>query len=175
MPKRYHRDSIFGPGRRVPLDREQRARFRAMLRLQRRPGRLTLAALNVGLVLIDLLGEDGRLDPTIDTLAKLARIGRTTVFDALARLRESGFVGWTRRLVRCAGTGWRVEQTSSAYVLLIPATGSDFRTGVPHVKKNKQAHETPRGHNSGGWEEQVENARQQLLALGVPIPARFGE
>ena len=72
MSKNFHTDSVFGPGPRVPLDREQRAQFKAKLKLQRRPGRLTIAAAAVALVLIDMLGPDGRLDPTHATLAALA-------------------------------------------------------------------------------------------------------
>jgi hypothetical protein len=39
MPQ-WRRNSVFGEGPRIPLDREQRAQFRAKLQLQRRPGRL---------------------------------------------------------------------------------------------------------------------------------------
>jgi len=58
MPQ-WRRNSVFGMGRRVPLDRERRAQFRAKLRLQRRPGRLTLAAVQIGRILLDMLGADG--------------------------------------------------------------------------------------------------------------------
>ena len=78
MP-RFHKDSIFGPGRRVPLDREQHAQFRAKLKLQRRPGRLTISAAAVGLALADMLGLDGRLDPALTTIATLARVSLATV------------------------------------------------------------------------------------------------
>ena len=43
VPK-FHRNSEFGLGRRVPLCREQRAQYRAKLKLQRLPGRITGAA-----------------------------------------------------------------------------------------------------------------------------------
>ena len=76
MPN-FHKDSIFGPGPRVPLDRERKAQFRAKVKLQRRPGRLTIATAAVALVLLDLLGPDGRLDPTVATLAALACVPRT--------------------------------------------------------------------------------------------------
>ena len=39
---------------------------------------------------------------------------------ALDDARDLGLLDWDRRLVR---TGWRVEQTSNAYVLLLPGAG----------------------------------------------------
>jgi hypothetical protein len=117
MPK-WHRDSIFGPGPRRPMDREQRAQFKAKLRLQRRPGRLTVAAAHIGRILVDMLGGDGRLDPSHATIAARAAVHVDTVRRAVAQLRQFGFLDWTRRLVR---TAWRCEQTSSAYVLKVPA------------------------------------------------------
>jgi hypothetical protein len=55
--------------------------------LARRPGGLTLGAVAVGRVLLDLLGQDGRLDLCIDTLAWLARVHTATV---VGRWRSSG-------------------------------------------------------------------------------------
>src|SRR5215475_3458328 len=68
-PHKWWRNSIFGDGPRVRFDREQRAQWKARLQLQRRPGRLTIAAANVGRVLCDMLGDDGRLDPSHATIA----------------------------------------------------------------------------------------------------------
>ena len=127
---RWRRDSEFGPGLRVPLCREQRARFLALLNLHRRPGQLTPAAREVGRVLAGLLGEDGRCDPGIDTIARLAGFGRSAVIEGLARLRALGFLTWTRRLVRDAATAWRAEQTSNAYALRVPTTEMRGPAGV---------------------------------------------
>lgn len=122
MPK-WRADSVFGPGPRVPLDRERRAVFRARLKMRayRCPGRLTIAAADVGRILVDKLGANGQLDPSVATLARLAAVDESTVTRALARLRDCGFLAWTRRLVRDAGTAWRCAQTSNAYALLVPA------------------------------------------------------
>jgi len=120
---RWHSGSIFGAGPRIPLDREQKARYRALLLLNRRPGRLTIAAAQVGRVLLDMLGEDGRLDPSHATLAARARVSIATVIRSLAQLRALGFVTWVRRLVRMA---WRTEQTSSAYALAVPSAPASF-------------------------------------------------
>ncbi len=165
MP-RFHKDSIFGPGPRVPLDRERRAQFRAKLKLQRRPGRLTLSAAEVGRVLVDMLGPDGRLDPSLDTLAALACVHRDTVREALKLLRAFGFLDWTRRLVRGAATGWRAAQTSNAYVLRVPSCEADFPVRVPGSISKRGP-----GEGAGGWEAQVAERDRQLAALGVPIEA----
>jgi hypothetical protein len=124
---RWHAGSIFGAGPRIPLDREQRARFRALLLLNRRPGRLTLSASIIGRVLLDMLGEDGRLDPSHATIAARACVSVATVLRALAQLRVCGFVTWVRRLAR---TAWRAEQTSSAYVLALPATPASYSKAI---------------------------------------------
>lgn len=123
MPNHWHSGSIFGAGPTIALDREQRSRFRALLTLNRRPGRLTIAAAHVGRILVEMLGQDGRLDPSHATIAARASVSVATVIRALAQLRAFGFVTWVRRLVR---TTWRCEQTSSAYVLGLPAAASLF-------------------------------------------------
>jgi hypothetical protein len=129
LPK-WRANSIFGPGQRQPLDREQRARVLFLARMHRRPGRLSAGGLQVLVALIRLLGADGRLDPSHATLAALARVHVATVQRALDRLRELGLLSWQRRLVRC---GWRAAQTSSAYVLKPDATGpaSDLQIARP--------------------------------------------
>ena len=120
---RWHAGSIFGAGPRIPLCREKRAQFKALLMLHRRPGRLTIAAAQVGRVLVDMMGSDGELTPSHATLAAKARVHVDTVRRGLRQLQEAGFVGWVKRLVR---TGWRTEQTSSAYTLAVPAPTSLF-------------------------------------------------
>ena len=168
MPK-FHKDSIFGFGPRVPLDREHRAQFRAKLKLQRRPGRLTIAAAEVGRVLVDMLGADGRLDPSYETIATLACVCKDTAVEAVKQLRAFGFLDWTRRLIRGRETGGRTQQSSNAYVLRVPACDTEFPAGVPGslFKRRK-----PEG--AGGWEAQVAAAARQLRALGMPVPAGWG-
>jgi len=87
----------------VPLDREQRAVFRARLNMKafRGPVRLTANAVELGRRLVNMLGQDGRLHPSIETLAALLGIATSTVQTALDRLKEFGFVSWTRRIARC--------------------------------------------------------------------------
>ena len=162
MPK-WRRDSEFGAGRRVPLCREQRAQFRAKLLLHRRPGRLTLTCVEIGRILANMLGQDGRLDPSISHLAALARVHQATVVRALARLRACGFLGWVRRLQR---RGWRCEQTSNAYALSVPACDTHFAPAVKSLQKKKEAQQ-----QRAGGESDRQSAARQLVALGFPVPA----
>jgi hypothetical protein len=126
----WHRDSLFGDGPRRPLDREQRAVWRARLDLHRRAGRITALHALVGLALARRLGTDGRLDPSHDTIADDTGCSARTVRRALAALAGCGLARWTRRLVR---DGWRAVQASSAYELLtgapasVPCDGQDGR------------------------------------------------
>jgi hypothetical protein len=112
--RRWHHASVFGIGRRAPLDREQRAVWRCRLELFRRAGKLTALHAEVGHALLRRLGTDGRLDPAHSTLAADTRCGERTVRRALAALRACGLLNWVRRLVR---DGWRAEQTSNSYEL----------------------------------------------------------
>jgi hypothetical protein len=164
-PKPWHRGSVFGTGRRVLLDREQRAVFRAKLTLQRKPGRLSSSALRLAHIMLDKLGVDGRLDPSIATLAELARVDQSTVVRCLGRLKACGFLEWTRRLVRCAAGGWRVEQASNAYVLAVPASDTHF--APPVLLKGFKA------VGSGSERSSRENAARQIRALGHLVPPHW--
>ncbi len=169
MPK-WRSASEFGAGRRVPLDREQRAQFRAKLKFQRRPGRLSTTAVEIGRLLADMLGADGRLDPSIEMLARLACVVPSTVVRCLARLKACGFLDWTRRLVRDAITGWRVEQGTNAYVLAVPACDVQFAPAVLLIgsKKEEAQQRMPR------MESPFQSAARQLRALGRPVPIAWG-
>jgi DNA-binding MarR family transcriptional regulator len=169
MPK-WKGGSIFGTGPRVPLDREQRAQFRAKLKLQRQPGRLTIAAAEIGRILVDMLGAGGQLDPSVATIAARAAVDPSTVTRAMVRLRDCGFLTWTRRLVRDVGTGWRVEQTSNAYVLTVPATDMHFALQVSFTHLRKPAVQEKRG-----GETIFQSAARQLRALGMPVPVSWGD
>ncbi len=168
MPK-WKKNSEFGAGRRVPLDREKRAVFLAKLKLARGPGRLTIAAVEIGRLLVNMLGKDGRLDPSIATLARLAAVNASTVTRALVRLKDCGLISWVRRLVRAADTGWQVEQASNAYVLH-PSSDVHFASPVPSkmIKKTSWL-------EGSGWETQMASAARQLIALGVVPPMEWAQ
>lgn len=166
VPRKWRKGSVFGNGPRVPLDREQKAQFKARLGLQRRPGRVTLAAEKIALILIGKIGNDGTLCPSHETLAVHASVNVSTVKRALERLRLCGFLDWTRRLVRSAATGWRCEQTSNAYVLRVPACEAHFARPVPLVRIKKE-----KASGLGGMTdaEAFANRDRQLRALGLLI------
>jgi len=148
MPN-WHRGSVFGDGRRRPLTRDDRARFKFLANMHHRAGRLTACGLDVAEALLRRLGADGRLDPTQATLAKDAGCDDRTVRRALVNLRDNGLVQWCRRLVR---DGWGARQTSNQYELLT----SSKPPLIP----------TPRygGHSDRG-------SRKILIQSALPLPS----
>lgn len=89
-----------------------------------RKGALGLHALKVLRQMLRLVDyATGRLEPSINTLAELCRINRSTVVAALQRLRHAGFLAWIRRFAptdQVGARGPQVEQASNAYRLSIP-------------------------------------------------------
>ena len=146
LPRRPFRNaSIFGDGRRAPLDRNARARFIWLIRQDRRCGRLSATGEDVGLELVKMLGKDGHLDPSHETIRE--RVGCravSTVQESLNRLRDLGRVTWQRRLRRDSSTGWRAAQTSNAYVLRAGACDTDPPAGVKSSSKERSAPRTKR-------------------------------
>lgn len=122
-PRPWRRDSQFGPGPRRRLDDEQRAVWKARLRLFRLDRKITPLFEDIGLALLKRLGVDGQCDPSHQTLADDLRCSAKSVQRALEAFQSCGLVVWVRRLVR---DGWRTSQTSNAYMLVIgdepPAT-----------------------------------------------------
>jgi hypothetical protein len=135
--RRWHRDSIFGTGPRLPMDRERRAVWKARIDIHRRAGRITDGEAYVGAALIRRLGQDGRCDPSQATLASDSGESLSTVKRALKALAGLGMVSWVRRLVR---EGWRTEQTSNAYLLKlgdpakIPPPSCEVQSGRGIIK-----------------------------------------
>jgi hypothetical protein len=142
--------------------------------MHRAPGRLSAGGLQVLVALVRLLGPDGRLDPSHATLAALARVHVATVQRALERLRGLGLLAWQRRLVRDAATGWRCEQTSSAYVLTpnaaVPACDLQIAGAVKVSLKKKDAHEGTRvapEARQAAMEALAAIAARRMKALGL--------
>jgi hypothetical protein len=115
-PRRWHRGSLFGDGPRLPMDRERRAVWKARIEIHRRARRITDGESYVGLALLKRLGQDGRCDPSHQTLADDSGESISTVKRALKAFLACGMVSWVRRLVR---DGWRACQTSNAYLLTL--------------------------------------------------------
>ena len=83
---------------------------------------------HVALEVLDYLGHlvsfrTGRLEPSLDTLARTLKRSRDAIVRALANLRAHGFLDWLRRYEPTGreGRGPQVRQTSNAYRLSAPA------------------------------------------------------
>ena len=165
MIRRSAREKVFGPGRAVPLDRNQKARITAYARtwdrLHRQPGQKGGA---LGRAALDVLGallwvfhnaRSGCCFPSYERIAEKAGVARSTVAEAIKALEFAGVLTWQHRLVRVReqcldlfgnrGWQWRLERRSNAYVLIDPqqcssrpsATESDQRTGTPDQEDSK--------------------------------------
>ena len=135
-PRPFHRGSLFGDGPRRPFGTDERRAWLARVEGERQAGRLTALHVVVGRALLKRLGEDGRCDPAHATLAADVECGERTVRRALAGLREAGVLAWEQRVVRRpwpeGGPGaTRAEQTSNAYVFLLPTGPIVARTPRP--------------------------------------------
>jgi hypothetical protein len=138
-PRPWHRGSVFGDGPRQPLNRDDRARYKFLLKAHFDAGRITRAYRDIGLVLLKHLGSTGRCDPSHATLAADAGCKTSkTAERATAALKALGLLSWARRLVRTPATGWRAEQTSNQYVL-VPALAS---LNAPHRCDRQKVAET---------------------------------
>jgi len=124
----YHRGSSFGPGRRRPMNRDERGIWRRLVHRHVRAGEIGPKGAWALELLPDYLSRDGRCDPSHARLAADAGVGESTVERALADAKAIGLLDWDRRLVR---TRWRAEQTSNAYVLLVPGLGQGAQPPPP--------------------------------------------
>src|SRR5215218_6602457 len=167
-PRPWHRGSVFGDGRRVPLDRERRVRFRFLLSAHRRARQLTPTAELVGTALLKHLGADGQCDPSHATLAADVGCSARTVGRATASMRDLGLLRWQTRLIR---SGWRAEQTSNAYEL-VPAAGPAMALPVPRCG-GQSGRETPKDRFIDEDAAARASAAQQLLALGFTVPVSW--
>ena len=159
------REKVFGPGRAMPLDRNQKARITAYAkawdRRHRQPGQRGGA---LGRAALDVLGallwvfhnaRSGCCFPSYERIAEKTGCARSTVAEAIKALEFAGVLTWQNRIVRirerCTdlfgrdGWRWRVIRTSNAYMLIDPKAAisagapskSDQRTGTPDQKDSK--------------------------------------
>jgi hypothetical protein len=105
------------------MDRNDRSRWRYIVHRHVRAGRIGPKGAWALELLPDYLAKDGRLDPSHARLAADSGASESSVERALSAARALGLLDWDRRIVR---NGWRAEQTSNAYVLLVPV-----ETGPP--------------------------------------------
>lgn len=97
-------------------------RFERQTRLPgRQDGKVTRAGLAVLYsLLFDFLNfKSGRLDPSYETIAKMAGICRSSVAKGLAALKAAGILHWVRRCAdRMVDGRWTLEQETNAYGVL---------------------------------------------------------
>lgn len=133
----WHSDSIFGDGPRRVLDRDQRARFNFLLNAHARARRLPAKQEKVGRTLLKHLSQEGRCDPSHQTLADTVGCCTRTVQRACDTMKRLGLLVWQHRLVR---DGWRTAQTSNAYILVPAEISADLRCGGQNGRQTiKQA------------------------------------
>ena len=137
------RDSTAKPVKFAPMSRKQAAKLwhkaRVWDRKTHQPGRhggvIGRAALGVlNVLLFDFLNyQTGRLDPSLETIAKKAGMARRTVVTALARLRGLGLLNWQRRCEedRDEAGRFRLRQQTNAYALLSTSQWIGYRDNDP--------------------------------------------
>ena len=93
--------------------------------------------------------KTGRLDPAIDTIAKAARLSRTTVISALAKLKALKILDWVRRSQKTDNAGEygpQREQVTNAYFLTpehLPARVFQRLRDLVARKRLKRANDAP--------------------------------
>lgn len=128
-PRPWHAGSLFDAGPRRPLSIGDRCLWLGKLSNALQGQQISGKEFLVGRSLINLVGEDGRLDPSEAYLAERAMVSLSTVWRAKRRLETRGLLRWQRRLKRA---GWRVEQTSCAYELV--PDGQPIMPRLPRVR-----------------------------------------
>lgn len=70
--------------------------------------------------------KTGRLEPAIATICDRIRRSKQAVVDALARLKQHGFLDWVRRSepTECEGAGPQVRQITNAYGFGLPESAA---------------------------------------------------
>ena len=137
---RRGRAVVFGPGPRVPLDREAKIRVAAYAKAwnarHRQPGQhrgpLTRATTEVLEALLWGFhnAASGACFPSYEAIAAKAECCRDTVYEAIKALERAGVLTWVNRIFRERvrerdlfgrwGTRWRVLRTSNAYAFRDP-------------------------------------------------------
>ena len=130
------------PVRFMPTRRQDAAKLfhqaRAFERQTRQPGHQDGRLGRNGLAVLHALVFDclnyatGRLDPSYETIARLACISRRSVARGLVALREAGVLNWVRRCVEGMKDGrFTLEQESNAYGLAPPTQWRGFAAPSP--------------------------------------------
>ena len=151
------RETVYGDGPRVPLDREAKVRIMHLARcLKRRTekgkhyGRLTGKFVDVLHAMLWLIHDarSGQCNPSYETIADKAGCCRDTVYEAIRALESAGILSWVQRIKRVREwlpdllgrrvPVWRVLRISNAYVFRDPrATGSSPIGDKPIDRRGK--------------------------------------
>jgi Helix-turn-helix domain len=175
-PGRHRRDKVFGPGPRVPLDREAKVRVMAYARAwnarHRLPGQhrgpLTRATTEVLEALLWGFhnAASGACFPSYEAIAAKAECCRDTVCEAIKALALAGVLSWVNRIVRervrerdLFGqwvTRWRVLRTSNAYAFRDPK--ETVSGGFPSMSENPTGTPNQKIHRyiRPVWRERIE-------------------
>jgi hypothetical protein len=116
MARTWRKGSEFGEGLRVALNGERRNLWIKRIQICRQIGALNANYVDVGIALFKILGRDGKLIPSYETIADKARVSMRTVGRALRALKACGLVTWVNRITR---EGWQVQQTTNSYALTL--------------------------------------------------------
>jgi hypothetical protein len=130
------------PVRFAPVRRKAAAKLyhqaRAFERQTRQPGRQDGTLGRNGLAVLHALVFDclnyasGQLDPSYETLARLACISVRSVARGLVALRDAGVLTWVRRCVESVRYGrFTLEQQSNAYGIVPASQWRGFATKPP--------------------------------------------
>ncbi|MEV4935992.1 helix-turn-helix domain-containing protein [Sphingobium sp. LMA1-1-1.1] len=107
--------------------------------------------------------KTGRLEPSIDYLMRQLRRSRAAIVQAMARLREHGFLEWIRRTEPTGNEGFgpQVRQITNAYRFCLPAAARrvvDRIVGKGPVPADAVHH--------------CETAAREMEAMLASLPAR---
>jgi hypothetical protein len=163
---RPRREKVFGPGPRLPLDRNAKVRVKELARALLRK---TEAGKHYGIVtakalaVLDALlwgfhnAKEGRCDPSYQAIAKRADCAPSTVGLALKALELAGILSWVNRITRVRDhdrdlfghwvTRWRIVRTSNAYLFHDPkpdrhraeSSNTEIQSGTPIQDSSSRA------------------------------------
>ena len=193
--RRARRDKVFGPGPRVPLDREAKVRVMACAKAwnarHRLPGQhrgpLTRATTEVLEALLWGFhnAASGACFPSYEAIAAKAECCRDTVCEAIKALAFAGVLTWVNRIVRERvrerdlfgqwASRWRVLRTSNAYAFRDPnpatASRSASKSESPPGTVN-QGFLRPKGAPASVAAASVGPLARSLAALRAAMEAR---
>jgi hypothetical protein len=170
------REKLFGWGKCVPVDRNEKARIlikgRALLKRTKKGkhyGSITAKAFSVLRVLLYGFhnAASGRCFPSYEAIAVAADCARSTVHAAITMLEAVGLITWHHRIKRVVEAGVkRVLRSSNAYRFLGIVTKSDLLPGTPTkiLPPVVQSQDLSLENSLSRWEQLIRREAKQKLA-----------